>query len=49
MPVVKRPVLEPLRTLLTGSCEPVAPLVAELPVNPDSLSWASPEVEAEQL
>ena len=46
---MKRPVLEPLRTLLTGYWAPLAPLVVELPVNADSLSWASPEVEAEQL
>ena len=41
--------LWPLRTLLIGIWVPLSGLEVELPVNADSLSWVSPEVEAEQF
>ena len=47
--MVKRPELLPLRTFVIGYCVPLAPPVAELPVNADSLSWVSPEVEPLQF
>ena len=34
---------------MIGYWVPVAPLVAELPMNADSLSWVSPEVEPVQF
>ncbi len=47
--MVKRPELLPLRTFVIGYWAPLEPLVVELPLNADSLSWVSPEVEPLQL